>query len=388
LLHQTWLRSRFAVITLTVLVLILYWTLYPFEFHPRTGMGPLRTLFSTFRTEGQRGDIVANVLLFLPLGLFLMQSLRRPPGWREVLAATAAGALLSCGIELLQFYDRSRQTTLSDVYSNTAGACLGAVAGVLSYGKVQLAAAERAGKGPLEILLLALWAAYRLYPFEFVIDVEKYWAAVRPALHLQPLPALELYRHFAVWLVIALLIEAAAGAPRSRWILACFGIPAMFAARILSAGTVLSPGEVAGAVLAAALWCGFLWRRRNRAVVIATLFTGLIVLDSFQPPGFQASGPSYDWVPFGIFVRGSASVGIFLEMAFLNAALPWVAIAAGCSWRVATLAGGTLVFALGLIQLYLNRRPAGVTELAILLIAAAFLRLLQPEDGPAREWRN
>ena len=61
--------------------------------------------------------------------------------------AAAGAALLSTTIELLQFYDKGRQTTLSDVYSNTAGACLGAVAGVLCYRNSD-AAAGGSGRGP------------------------------------------------------------------------------------------------------------------------------------------------------------------------------------------------------------------------------------------------
>lgn len=226
--QQAWFRSPFAIITLAVLVLIFYWTLYPFDFHVgRSATGPWRTLVSTFRTRAERTDIVANILLFIPLGFFAMQSLRRRPVWWDAAVATAGGALLSTGIELAQFYDRGRQSSLSDVYSNAAGACLGAAAGVLWYRRFQLPAAGRPGKGSFEILLLACWLAYRLYPYDLGLNLQEFWHGIQPLIDTKALPFLELYRHVAVWLVVALLIEAVAGA--RRWLFALVVVPAVLA---------------------------------------------------------------------------------------------------------------------------------------------------------------
>jgi glycopeptide antibiotics resistance protein len=377
--HQSWIRSRFAIITLAVLALILYWTLYPFEFRAGPPAGPWRTLFSTFRTQGERVDIVANILLFVPLGFFVMLSLRRRPQWWDVAVATAGAAMLSTTIELLQFYDKGRQTTLTDVYSNAAGALLGAIAGVLCYRRFRVAAAGGSANSSFESLLLACWLGSRLYPYDLVLDVRKFWHGISPILQARSLAPVGFYRHFALWLAVALLTEAVAGGAFHRWIFAFVVMPGVLAARILIWPIQLSPEELAGGVLAAAVWTGFLWRLPARAKVVAVLFTGLIIVGAPQSSRFNGPHGSFEWLPFGRFLVGDAGVGLFLEKAFLCGVFFWIAVKAGLSWLRATVATGALVFGLALAQSYVGGRPAGITDLVILLMGAGTMRLLQSD---------
>lgn len=65
-----------------------------------------------------------NVALFVPLGLFVYLALGR---W--VWRSTAACALISVCVELLQLHIWSRSSDVDDVISNTLGGLLGALAG-------------------------------------------------------------------------------------------------------------------------------------------------------------------------------------------------------------------------------------------------------------------
>jgi VanZ family protein len=375
--HQPWIRSPYAIITLTVLALILYGTLYPFEFHAgRYASGPVHALLSTYRTLSNRGDILANILLFMPLGFFVMQSLRRPPGLSRIVLVTAGCVLLSAGIELLQFYDDSRETALSDVYSNTLGAAIGAVAGVLFYRRFNLTAIEGTRKRPFVALLVLCWLGYRLFPYVPVIDLHKYWHAVRPVLRVQSLPLLDLYRHTVIWLAVALLLEALFESPFHRWILALL-VPAVWLARIVIGEIILSPAELAGGALAAAIWTGFIYRLRGRVGVIAILFTSTIALQALEPFRFSASARPFGWVPFRGFLQGSlaANTQSFLEKAFSYGTLVWLAVRAGWPWGLATLAGAALVLGLRLVQVYIPGRSAEITDTLILLMAAGVMRL-------------
>jgi hypothetical protein len=73
---------------------------------------------------GEHGtaDAVANLLLFLPLGVACALA-----GWRP-LAAVLGAALLSATIETVQFALPGRDPSLGDVLCNTAGAALGVYA--------------------------------------------------------------------------------------------------------------------------------------------------------------------------------------------------------------------------------------------------------------------
>lgn len=70
--------------------------------------------------NGMWSDILLNILLFIPLGLLI-------GGWKGVLI----GFLLSCGIELIQYFGRLGYCELDDIFNNTIGAGIGAGINVL-----------------------------------------------------------------------------------------------------------------------------------------------------------------------------------------------------------------------------------------------------------------
>lgn len=68
-------------------------------------------------------DIVANVLLFVPFGLFYAG--RAQAKDFSLLAPITIALILSCGIELYQVYCHNRSTSLLDILNNGFGAYLG-----------------------------------------------------------------------------------------------------------------------------------------------------------------------------------------------------------------------------------------------------------------------
>lgn len=80
-------------------------------------------------------DVVGNLLLFVPLGLTFAAASTRAGAWSRLAAATASGMLLSVLIEVVQLAMPSRASDVDDVLFNTLGALLGAVLGVLAFGR-------------------------------------------------------------------------------------------------------------------------------------------------------------------------------------------------------------------------------------------------------------
>jgi glycopeptide antibiotics resistance protein len=68
-------------------------------------------------------DVVANVLLYMPLGFLLSRPARSSR--RDALIALALGVGLSIGIEWTQVYSHARVPSVTDVIANGAGAWLG-----------------------------------------------------------------------------------------------------------------------------------------------------------------------------------------------------------------------------------------------------------------------
>jgi VanZ family protein len=122
-------RAR-AIVLLLATIVILYGSLYPFQYYDRSYPdGPLAYLVSTGRDWDKSGDRLSNILLYLPFGFFATCALpRRLPGAVRALIAALAGAVLSGGIEIAQFHDAGRVSSMGDVYANGIGVGIGAVA--------------------------------------------------------------------------------------------------------------------------------------------------------------------------------------------------------------------------------------------------------------------
>jgi glycopeptide antibiotics resistance protein len=114
--------------TIVALLAILACTLFPFHVSVRqscfaSGWGVLLIPIGPDKTP----DILANVLLFVPLGFTMTGYFTN----RRITTVTAiAGVLLlslcvSYSVELLQLFMPGRFTSLTDVLSNTAGAGVG-----------------------------------------------------------------------------------------------------------------------------------------------------------------------------------------------------------------------------------------------------------------------
>jgi glycopeptide antibiotics resistance protein len=328
---------------------ILYGSFYPFGFYahhdPRGPLGVL--LGSGFRFY--RDDTIANILLYIPFGFFVASAFEK----RTVAAiaiASLAGFGLSLFVEVVQFYDVGRVQALPDVCSNTFGAMLGAIA----------ASAARLRVSSIYLaLMLVCWFGSRCYP-------------ALPAS--SSIFALDLFRYFAAWLAVGLMMEGLLGGSRSR-----VALPLSMAASLLlrTFTAYWEPAEIVGGMAAAALWSGWLWQTRVRAKVVAILFVTLVVLLALAPFHFSGVARAFGWVPFRSFLESppAAAARVFFEKAFLYGGMIWLMMRAGLSIGASTALGGALVFGLRLCQVYLPERSAEITDAVLLLMLAGMMKL-------------
>jgi VanZ family protein len=166
---------------------IVYGTTIPFNFvHDRQQVADhlARVTWSPLiaADTGQRvsiPDLVGNVLLFVPFGLFGTWALSRPrASWARVALVSMLGLALTIGAEALQLFTVDRTTSVSDVFANATGALSGAVAAVLltTFAERFLRTVSAAGLArprsffPLLMATIVVLAA-ALEPFDVTIDV-------------------------------------------------------------------------------------------------------------------------------------------------------------------------------------------------------------------------
>jgi VanZ family protein len=357
---------------------ILYGSLYPFRFQVRPFPGgALGHLLTTWRAWDHPTDLLSNVLLYMPLGFVAMNALpARWPAIGRAAVVLSGGIALSVFVELAQFYDRTRDSTLGDVYANAIGTGIGVVlAGVLRYG-ADLRWLRPLDRDQAAALILAAWFGYRAYPYVPTIGLRAYVHALARVV-LDPFPgALEVLHFAAAWLLIAALARALYG----RRDLAVFGllVAAEFAVRVMVVDASLSLKDVLGAALAGCLWRGLRgWRRGE--VVVAIGFAAMLAADRLSPFAF-ASAPVRDfgWVPFLSFMRGSTGVDVqaFCEKTFAYGGLIWLGRRAGLGLAGSSALTAALLAGTSLAQVWVPGRSAEITDAVLAVGIGAVMRLL------------
>jgi glycopeptide antibiotics resistance protein len=168
---------------LLYLVFIVYGSLVPFDFHAQT----LESALAEFRAiryldlgVGSRADLIANFLLYLPLGWFaagrgLWRRRHHLARATLILGIVALGVLLAVGVEFTQIFFKPRTVSQNDLYAES----LGMLAGVLAWVYAQplrehiQRLAHSGGAAALRALLLVYLLGYltlSLFPFDFVIS--------------------------------------------------------------------------------------------------------------------------------------------------------------------------------------------------------------------------
>src|SRR5690349_5890454 len=103
-------RSRFdrnfAIATAIMIAVIVYGSLYPFMFRePAAGIGPaVRALLSSRADAPSRGDFIANMALYAPLGFFAILAISGAGNTaKRILIVVTVAAILSTCMELAQY---------------------------------------------------------------------------------------------------------------------------------------------------------------------------------------------------------------------------------------------------------------------------------------------
>jgi len=371
-------RARPTVALLIVAAGILFGSLYPFDFapdaDPRTAA---RYLLSTWRVWDVGDDLLANVLAYMPLGALAVLAVSpRVPAALRVLLASLGGVLLSAGVELAQFSDAGRVTSMGDVYANGTGATAGAV----------LAAVALRARPDAAVVLIA-WLGWQLYPFYPAAELGGLWLAWHKVT-IPSLPLDDLARHITVWLLVAALVDALCGGGR-RW-LAVFVLLAgcEVLGRVLVSGDPPGLADLAGAATAGALWAvpvrGRLWHSGIVALALAVLITAL----RLEPYAFTFPPRAFGWVPFASFVGGYT--GIALQNAFektaLYGGLIWLLGRSGVPLPIGMGLTALLLFATSYAQTWLPGRTAEITDAALaVLIGVAFGQMRSGARPAARD---
>jgi VanZ family protein len=363
---------------LLAIALVIYGSLYPWDFDFHRQVDPLYVLLHSWPDAWSRfvaRDIALNVLLYIPVGAlaFLSMRPRRRMRFPVLLAAIALGFALSTSMELLQVYDDHRVSSLLDIATNTAGTVAGALMALLFAPAVAAFAAahtrrlDRAGA-----LLAALWAGFMFYPFFPVFSSYRLRAELAQLWHGFAVSPVRVWDGAAEWFALALALTAVAGRLRPRWLA---GIMSLLPLRFMIVTRTVAWNDMLAAGLALVLWSTIPEHRHLRAG-IAIVLSAVLVYE-LAPFHWQAATTPFSWIPFAPTFESErqSAVVIVARKAFDYGAAVWVLHQAGWRYKVAGSCVAAALFALELLQRHLPGRTPETTDAVIALLMAGALWL-------------
>jgi VanZ family protein len=160
-------------------LLIVYASWFPFSGWRDMGVSPLAYLGAPLPHYWTMFDVTINVLGYIPFSMFLVCALYpRVRGAAAAIVSMVCGILLSGSMEAVQTFLPSRVASNLDLITNSAGACIGAIAAVLLTPTLLQESrllelrhrwfSPAASRG---LILLALWPLAQIYPHEYLFGL-------------------------------------------------------------------------------------------------------------------------------------------------------------------------------------------------------------------------
>lgn len=168
------------------LIIVVYASLIPFQVRPVAFSEALiRFKAIPYLNLGMqsRADWIANILLFIPLGFFLLaaldeKSLSSPRRGLLCSIVWIFCCLVAVFIECLQVYFPPRTVSLNDIYAEIVGSLIGIVVWVSCkrLGRRLWAAISSGGNYAINAILIiycVIFISYSLFPFDFLLSFKE-----------------------------------------------------------------------------------------------------------------------------------------------------------------------------------------------------------------------
>ena len=413
------LRGRPAIyLWLAAGLFIVYGTSLPFRFvadpafaREKLAHVPL-AVFAV--TDARRGlslpDMVQNILLFVPFGIFGVRTLgRRWHALQSIAIVTGLGFALSVFVEALQLFTIDRSSSLNDVVMNTTGALIGAIVAPLAARSlretVELFRAYGLGATarslyPL-VVATALLCVAAWHPFDVALNLGGMWSDVKRllvdpmqagAFRDQPADALR-YALFAV-AAVRWLRDVGSGRPA---LLA--GCVTMMAACLLEGSQVFlqsrAPGLEDVLVGMAGGWAGAAaavspirrWAPMRIAAVVIVLAWVAAAIFLLTPFEWMEVRRPFHWLPFEGYYRQSSATTVSNVIEIIMAFFPVGFVLArarrgSIAWPLVAALTVAMMWPLEFLQGWTRDRVPDVTGIGIAVLGSLLGTWMA---GPVRE---
>ena len=358
-----------------VVFLITYGSLYPFNFHITAPFAELlNNLVTSWDEKTYLGDILGNVVLFIPYGYFGLLYFTS----KHIVSLILIGLVLAVGLQIVQLYLPSREAALDDAIWNLLGIGIGLIVGFVYRFQPRSFIGNIDKSATFPLLLLCSWLAYRLMPFIPSLDWQLFKDSLKPLLLYSDLQWTNVLHDAVCWIIVGCVWRSIFSARLSEYYLLLI-IPVIFCLEIVIVSNYISASNVAGVLLGMTLWFGIFRNMQGNTSVIAILLVAMLIITGLTPFELRNDPATFHWIPFYGFLQGSMLINtaVVFEKFFLYGALLWLARQEGASMRFITIFSVCVVTFIEVGQIYISNRTPEITDPIFMIIIAILMVALE-----------
>lgn len=286
------------------LLVVIAGSLFPFDFTPAAETEAAWQALKDFDPRSGRGDILGNVVLFLPCGFFGMLAYRKGPWAVRAGLVLGIAFVVAWGVQLAQVWLPSRDAKGGDVVWNMLGMLPGMVAAGLPWAVlVRRLFGQDARIAAAPLAVIGVWLIARLMPLVPSIDWSLWKDSLKPLLQRPEMDPVQIGWQGAAWVAVGYLLWAAEARRRLDWFLPLIVAGTLFGEVVIVDNTIGLPGTLA-AVGGMLLWLCVLRWIPGRGVLVALLMTGGIAVYALEPFSFGETAREFRWMPFTGMLQG------------------------------------------------------------------------------------
>lgn len=365
-----------------------YGSIYPFDFQfHQLDPAAWQAFIDTCCVETSRGDILGNVVLFLPFGyLGILAAAPETRPIRQFLFVCVVGVVFAFLLQVAQLYLPSRDENLQDVIWNLLGIAVGAGLGIPSRQFILKAAGQGAQLHLVPWILIGSWVTYRLIPFVPSIDFQSIKDSIKPLLDLQELSLAGIAYHAVAWLIVGYLMDLGLQGKRLGRLLP-LAVLGTFAAEIIIVYNIVTPTTIAGGLIAIVLYWAVISRINRVELPLLIGLLATIAWNDLQPFIIRAEPIDFNWLPFQGFLGGSMFVNAqsASEKVFAYGSIVYLLMRLGAASWISLLAATAWIAGIEFAQTYVIRHTPEITDpLLVILAAIAIFAVEGMDEKPAR----
>jgi VanZ family protein len=350
-----------------VYILIAYGSLFPFDFTFIADDNPLGTVVELPSV----GDVLGNILLFVPLGLLhrmQISATTKGPKFAQLLLYIGCYAT---ALQVLQFFLPTRDQNLYDVVFNCIGFSLG------WFGYRSLMTSHYKPNNYIAILPIGVSCLFfisELIPLIPSVDFQLIKNSLKPLLS-GTFNLVDIVSALVFWTLSFRLIDWQRKRVPFTFLMSIWLV--FVIAKVITHHNYLTVTDIVSPLFALAIYRLQPFRTKNSIMTLAivVLFSYLLIsIEMFSSFGTQL----FNFIPFNEFLSGNLETNtrnIFFK-SFVFCGLFWLALEANLNLKKTAWVLFSIILLIEILQLWMPTKTPGISDAILVLLCFALVRYI------------